>query len=191
MDNCKQRTNSVEFGINIIIQMTFIFIILGLFFMLYVTKLTEKVINYQFSEMINKFIIENYNKLTSNNEMSLNDKYLDILLEQYKKSGLMDSLIKYYNTPTKEREEHNNGIKDNIYTVMILLVLAIILSVIICKALCFNIPIFNMLGENVIIFLSVGIVEILFFIYIISKYIPIKPSFLSTYLKESIIKQLN
>jgi ABC-type transport system involved in cytochrome bd biosynthesis fused ATPase/permease subunit len=181
--NCKQQNYGVYFGLNLFTHATFLFIILGLFFLLYAFKLIENAVNNEFSKLVNEVIEKNINKI-SDEDMNL----LSILSNN--KNVVLTNLSNYFGQEDKVKSKHNKNISDGIYTIMVFLVLIIIIVFAVSKAYCGNIKTKKILLENVIIFTFVGIVEILFFTFIIKKFIPFKPSFLSVYLKESIEKNL-
>lgn len=67
----------------------------------------------------------------------------------------------------------------------ILLLLAVVYTIYrSCKTIEFK----QLMIENAITFLLVGIVEFIFFYYIVQKYIPIEPSMIKRYVMQSIVK---
>ena len=70
------------------------------------------------------------------------------------------------------------------------LVIIFILVIALNKALCHDVPLKHIIIENLIIFTGIGVVEFMFFKYIILKYIPIKPSFMLEYILDSAKKRI-
>jgi len=103
---------------------------------------------------------------------------------------------KTYGDLLKEYYKTDEG-SINISNKSLILVLTIVLSGIFLFLLFYvltltnscrkSIPIGKLLVENLFLFVLIGIFEALFFFYVAKKYIPVKPSYLTT----SIIKNLN
>jgi hypothetical protein len=179
--NCKR----MSFGLNLFTHVTFLFIILGLFFLIYASKIIDIAVNSHFSNFVEKFIYNNSNKVDEDSITLIS------LLSGNTINESLTNLSTYFSQADKSRYKHNKNISNSIFTIMIFLVLIIIIIYAINKIFGCDVKIKNILGENIIIFTFVGIIEILFFLFIIKKYIPIKPSFLSVYLKESLTRHLS
>ncbi len=102
----------------------------------------------------------------------------------------LDLLSRYYDQPEKVREINNKNIFKSLYMFITIFIVVFIIIIGISKLLCHKLPIKEILIENVIIFTGIGVVEFLFFYYIILKFIPTKPSFIASYTIESIKKKL-
>ena len=75
-----------------------------------------------------------------------------------------------------ERENNNGLVKSTLYIIITLLLLGLIFLIVLSKKMCTKVSYLSILKENIIIFIFVGIVEILFITNIIVHYIPAYPS---------------
>ena len=174
---CKQQKSFVNFTANISVHILFLFTILSVLFIKIISKLESQTINTELKTIISDSIDYNYNKLDLNQKILIKDGLKDVDLNK---------LIKLYNNENLTKELNNKGIYDSIYTAIILLIVILLIILLVSKRLCNNIPIKHILIENIIIFIGVGIVEYLFFKYIILNYIPVKPSFMMDYMVKKI-----
>lgn len=162
---------NLELIINILLHVFILFCILSLIFWFVISKLEKKSINDEINNNINNY----FNNLKSNlsdeekNDASKflnnNNKLLEILNNMYSKKDLLN-------------ENSNNWLKqtDFLYAFIIFFVLITILITIKYSCGINNFPIFGIIKENIVLFIGIGIIELLFFINIGSKYIPNKPS---------------
>lgn len=169
---CISHDYIAQFTINILTHIAFLIFILTMVFSFY----TEKIMTNSVNSQINKIIDENLDKKidgTVGENLSMivtllkklgyePKKYLDIA-----KNGLFES---------NSRDGHNKLIKNILYIFSFSLLFAVIFSFIVTKMLCTKIHLFDILVENFIIFFFVGIIELLFFKFIILKYVPTYPS---------------
>ena len=73
---------------------------------------------------------------------------------------------------------------------MLLLVILLVIIIVVSRLLCHQIPMKHIIIENLIIFAGIGVVEFLFFKNIILKYVPVQPSFIMSYLFNSVKNKL-
>ena len=102
----------------------------------------------------------------------------------------LDLLSKYYDRPDNLKNNNNNNIYKSMYMIITLFIIVFIIIIAISKLLCHTLPIKHILIENIIIFTGICIVEFVFFYYIILKFIPVKPSFIVSYVIEYTKKKL-
>lgn len=173
LTNCKQKKSFVNFTANISVHVLFLFSILSLLFIKIISKLESNTINDELKNVIADSINDNYNRLNLNQKIIINEgvKHIDF-----------KNLIKLYGTEDATKRLNNEGVYNSIYTAIILLIVILFIILLVSKKLCNNIPFKHILIENIIIFIGVGIIEYLFFKYIILKYIPVKPSFMMDYM---------
>jgi len=96
-------------------------------------------------------------------------------------------LQKYYEGESETNIIYNKGLITNLATVIGFLLISIITIYFIFKKSCGKCPkIFTLIGENLILFSVIGIIEYIFFIKFASKYIPIKPSLIIKTVNESL-----
>jgi hypothetical protein len=175
--NCNQKKSFVNFTANISIHVLFLFSILTILFIKIISKLESDTINDELKNVIADLIDDKYNKLNQDQKLLINEgiKYIDF-----------KNIIKLYDSEDVTRRLNNEGVYKSIYVAIASLIVILFIILLVSKKLCNNIPLKYILIENIIIFAGVGVVEYLFFKYIILKYIPVKPSFIMDYMIKKI-----
>jgi hypothetical protein len=148
--------------------------------MLIISKISSDAINTELSHLIN----ENINKQLD----SLSPLQKKFIKENIKDKGL-DKLSELYSDEDDTRKVNNYFVYSTLKITMIMLIVMFILIIATSRLLCHKLPLKSMFMENIIIFAFVGIIEFIFFKFIILKYIPVEPSFITKYLIERIKKQ--
>ena len=98
----------------------------------------------------------------------------------------LNTLLRIYQTPNEDRLINNAWVEKLIYVIVGLLVFVVIVAIVISKANCGKISVIEILSENILIFMFVGVVEFLFFTKIIINYIPAHPSTLTNIFVEQL-----
>jgi len=167
---CRTKQNSVNFGVNILAHCTFLLAIICSVFFLFTERIMSNAINNQIENLavdtINKF----YTESTPENQ-----KAIQLSLQH----AQLETALNIYQSQSEERLINNDWIEKLIYVIVGLLIVVVIIAILISKAHCGNISVIEILSENIVIFMCVGVVEFLFFTKIIIKYIPAYPSTLS------------
>lgn len=167
---CITKQNTVNFSVNILTHCTFLLAIICSVFFLFTEKIMSNAINNQIEELavdsINKF----YSESTPENQ-----KTIQLSLQH----AQLETILNIYQNQSEDRLINNAWIEKIIYIIVVLLILLVIVAILISKAHCGNISVVEILSENIVIFMFVGVVEFLFFTKIIIKYIPAYPSSLS------------
>ena len=173
---CTRKDNKIIFGINILTHVAFLFTILTCLFIFYTSKIVEDSVNNQIVDLID------YNIKSNNKENTAN------LLSYESLNFSVVKLKKIFSLENTERTGINNLVKSIMIVVITAFIIMLILTVLVAKNLCNNISVKEILIENIIIFVFIGIIEITFFLNIILKYIPSYPSTLSKIVINSIKK---
>jgi hypothetical protein len=173
LDSCKFRGQTVDFGINIYVHVLFLFIILSMLFIHIISKIESDAINNELSDLVSDGIQNNYTNLDNSNKEKIKS-VLDMVD--------LNTLSKLYDRDDKTRKINNNNVFKSIHMSLAVLAIIFILVIVLNKALCHNVPLKHIIIENLIIFTGIGIVEFMFFKYIILKYVPTKPSFMLEYI---------
>ena len=174
---CKPKSFYLNFGVNVFVQILFLFTILTALFTQIVTNLSSEHINSELSELINHSVdsqIDNMNPIEKN-----------LILLKLKENNI-DKLSKMYDTEDKTRKYNNYFVFSSLKFTIILLLTTLIIIIAVTRLLCYKLPMKHILIENIIIFTGIGIIEYMFFKYIILKYIPIEPSFITQYLLKTV-----
>jgi hypothetical protein len=175
-------------SLNTIMHVAILFLIISLFFFLYISHVEESALNGE--------IVDNVNKSLPTTLQDLNNKYNNSLYEATRNLPY-DELIKMYSQPYPENTLNNNWLKKAVALINILLwtivIMLIITSLIYTESGCRMSrakDILNIFLENFVVFICVGALELLFFEYIASKYIPAPPSVLVNSLYSSLQNNL-
>jgi hypothetical protein len=167
---CKNPDDKINFAVNIIIHVFILFCFLSVFFVMYITKIAKKSFDKEISHPIEDGLGEQFRKIKPDNKEKIKNvtKYLNF-----------DNLINYYSEPTKDYTTNNKWLNVVIVMINVFMVILIIAAYLFVKKSCNQcVPIGSIIGENLIIFGFIGLVEFMFFKYIAIKYIPVQPSVL-------------
>ena len=177
---CIVNNNNIHLILNLFTHITILFIILTCLFVFYSKKLIENTTN----DQVKKLIDGGFDKVFKSNLLDQNKKIKDVLnklnLEKYNN---------YFTEKNTERDNNNNLVFKSLYIIVGILLLGLIFLIILSKKMCSNVSYLSILKENIIIFLFVGIVEVLFITNIIIYYVPVYPSILSELLVKN-LKQI-
>ena len=174
---CITRQNSVNFGVNILTHCTFLLAIICSVFFLFTERIMSNAINNQIEDLAVDTIDKFYYESTPENK-----KAIQLSLQH----AQLETLLNIYKSPSDDRFITNEWIEKLIYVIVGLLILVVIIAILISKAHCGNISVIEILSENIVIFMFVGVVEFLFFTKIIIKYIPAYPSTLTNIFVEEL-----
>jgi len=179
---CVSRGNSINLGINVYIQILFLFTILSMLFIHVISKVETTAINDELQNLVSDGMLDNYNKLDNEDKQQIKS-VLDLIN--------LDVIEKMYDKEDTARKLNNEGVIRSIYIVLVILVVVFILVLALNKGLCHNVPLKHLLFENITIFACIGVVEFMFFKHIILKYVPTKPSFMSQYIVQKVKQMLS
>ena len=179
---CIPNKYLVELGTNTIVHITILFLILGLFFRFYVSKIVKSALESELEHLIHENISGSLHKnLTTEQQEKLN-----IIAT----SEGIEKINKYYDRPDKTVQNHNNWLFRDMFTITGILFALSILIILTSYMLCNKINVGHMLLENVLIFIGIGLVEFGFFTLVATKYVPAPPSLMVTSILESLDKSL-
>jgi hypothetical protein len=165
--------NTADIIINVIIHSFILFVFLSLFFFLYISKIEKDELSNQTEEICKRvpMILDTLKKEDKNNIIdwkSVRQKAIEEL--NYDDIDITDYI-----------GNNNQGLK---YTTIIIgssmFFLAFTIYIYYAYFLKQDIDISYIIKENIAIFISIGIIEFLFFTKVSSKYVPILPSQIST-----------
>lgn len=193
-----------ELAFNILLHITILFIILSIFFMYYISKISSTIIN----DEIKHLIEDSFNKLSknisdaknnSNNKFYVATNYdqIKIIKEQLTnklKKENIDIPYDYYIKLLSEEDILRKNINNEVFfyikfTMTLLSLMLFLFTFYLISTKSINMNHFKEICiENVLTFILVGIIELLFFSFIAIKYIPIEPSLLMTSFIDSLTK---
>ena len=161
-----------EFLLNLSMHALILFSFISIFFYFYVATLTKTVFNNEIIHLIESSFSEKIDKLKENKYIN---KLIDILP--------IEKLKKIYKNPDPVIAVRNNNLFNTILFINIFCWLIYITIVLVLQNGCdTKIDMKGMIIENLIMFIFIGIVEYLFFTRIAIKYVPVKPSFITSQL---------
>jgi hypothetical protein len=169
-NTCPKPSFAINYSINIALHIVILFGVLSALFTLYISEIIKEHIEEQLHDVIKDNLKESLNKLPEDRKQNLKLSLRTLPLEQ---------LIKLNAEPSKAVSEHNKWLFILIGAINLFLMIAVVLTVGLLSGVCGQcVPIGWLLAENALIFTFVGIVEFLFFKFIILKYVPAPPSLL-------------
>lgn len=162
---CNKKYRTDEWIIDIYIHIIILLIILSIAFWKIISKTEVKSIQGEVKNQISNVLSKNVATGQTKTAMS---------------SIPYDKLLKIYNgKPSKNIEDHNNSLlRLNITIICVLIITFVILWTVLSINCGKCIPVGKIFIENIGLFVLIGVIEVLFFINIASKYVPVKPSFM-------------
>ena len=185
MKNRISQNNIVEFIVNCILHMIILFTILIVFFLFYVNNFGKKMYEKNISKHYIPFIKNYIDNLSVLEKKSL----LNFL---YLNSENIETLKEISNQESEKIRLNDQWLRKLCYTIVILSTLFLSLNIVIVVYIYKKkINIKEILIENLCTFFFAGIIEILFFVFIVTKYRPINISefinVFSTQLKKNLV----
>jgi hypothetical protein len=178
-----QHDGGFQIVINCILHAAILMTILGVFFINYISPVEDKQYRKEISSIFNHELTSSLDKLTGvQKQIAL--KSIDQMP--------MDSLKKIFSEKSKEVQVNNQWLQITIWSVVAFLYIVLAALLILYYTHCgsrFNFG--HILLENIIIFLCVGAIELSFFMFIASRYIPVDPSLIAVTFVETIKKSFN
>ena len=139
--------------------------------MVYISNIMRSTILDNFKNIINDGVMTYINSRSAQELVVFNS-----ILIQNKQT--MDNMLLEYSQPAEATTVNNKWVRNLIiYTIVALFVLLITIVLIIKFRCGYDIHLIRIIIINLIIFTFVGIIEYLFFINVIVKYVPVKPSY--------------
>jgi len=202
-----------NFIVNMILHSLILFSFLSLFFAFFISvkaketfkeelislfnssfdNITDPVINNidvkVISELINNTIKSSNLKNINNNLNKLFNENAILLASPVLKNVQFNKLIKHFSKENSTIEAMNTGLMNNVLTINILLWSVFVIGIILLSK-CYDIHIYEIIIENLLTFLIIGLAEFLFFTQIAANYIPIAPSFMTQQLLETVKNKL-
>ena len=158
---------SDEWIVDIFIHLVILVLVLSVAFWIFIAPMEKK----EFSEQIKKQISNSMEGAFKNLDPE-NAKSLSVIN--------FDTLSKYYSRPDKTTKVYNNWLKkSNIILVGVLLFSLGLVWALLTFSCQKCVPFGRILLENFALFVCIGAVEVMFFLKVASKFIPVKPSYMA------------
>jgi len=178
--SCKIAPKSISLIISILLHILILLVIISTFYFLYVAKVAKKSFQTEIKHAVDDNLIPSIRKSDTNGQIKkiLKDANLETLKEHFKIESDITNL-------------QNDWLLKVNYGVVIGSLFLLIVSVFILYFSCGKVPYITILLENTVLFSLIAVVEVVFFLYVGSKFIPTKPSLLMKTFVESLEKNLN
>ncbi len=164
---CLKSTKSDKFILDVYIHIMILVVILSIGFWVLIAptekKSFEREINSQMKVAISGILDENPT------------------ITKDLKSGLpiFKTMSKYYSRPDSTTQDYNTWLKRvNILVIVILIVNFLFLWLLLRFSCGRCVPVRQVFAENIFLFICIGIIEVIFFLKVASKFIPVTPSFM-------------
>jgi hypothetical protein len=172
IEKCGEFDTAQSFIINISFHVVILFILLSGLFIFYISH----VIRDTFDSQINGLLRDSLNDYYDGLEPNMQDEF-DKLVDGFDFGPLLKE-TKGYSDATNV---NNMWVHQFMISTSVVGIIVVMIMIMMLKYYCnYNIYLVRILIMNLAIFFFVGIIELVFFIKISTKYIPVMPSFLIT-----------
>jgi hypothetical protein len=177
-NSCFPANNTQNMIFNIGVNVTILFTILSIFFILVISKVSHKAINHEFVNLMDDKLQPHINQVFR--------EYPELLpfTSQLSSSKIFtneDITVKY----------NNKWQYITMYMTIAFLILLTVVYPLVLKYMCGTcIPIKDIIILNITIFIFIGIIEYMFFTHVAMKFIPVKPSVITVSLLNDVKKIL-
>lgn len=182
MESCTAPASfNTTFFLNCLIHMLILFTVLTVFFVVYISRLEVR----SFQKEIGGLLGVQMDKAFA----SLSPEKKKVFLEGLQNVDL-DKLQELYAKPANVLVINNKWLRTVAYTVIVCLMVITVLTIILLRVscrLCVNLN--ELLLENAVIFIFVGMIEIGFFLFIASRYVPVAPSTMTSTMIDELKKK--
>ena len=164
---CVKATKSDEWILDLYIHIMILVIVLSIAFWFLIAPSEKK----SFTDEITRQVDSSVKDIL--------DKNPDIIKAIKPEVNILETMSKYYSKPDSVTEDYNRWLKRvNIIIIIVLIVNFLILWLLLRFSCGRCIPIGKIFAENIFLFICIGIVEIIFFLKVASKFVPVTPSFM-------------
>ena len=171
---------SINVPMNILMHITILFSFLTIAFIVYISKVEKSAFHSEIKNNIQKGL----NNIL--NDPSVNKQEVLYILEKIP----FEYLLNQYQYPTEYSTNNNKMLITQSIIIMVGLFLLLVSIVSISYLSCQKcVPVWSIIKENILTFIIIGMVELLFFYFVAMHYIPIKPSTI-TYTVIDILKKI-
>ena len=165
IENCINISD--EWIVDIFIHLVILVLVLSVAFWMFIAPMEKKEFSRQIKEQISNSMKGAFNNLKQTDIEHLSHINFDIL-------------SKYYSRPDKTTQVYNSWLKKSNIILVIVLLFSLGLVWALLSFSCQKcVPIGRILLENIALFVCIGAVEVVFFLKVASKFIPVKPSYMA------------
>ena len=187
MMSCSKISQHFSLGLNSVIHVLILFMFLTVLYFIIISPLSKDVFEHEIKGEVSKSV----KKAVAEIPDDAREYIANIINTDIDGRTGLDIIADQYSKPSAVVEEHNKWIQITSIEIITVLVCCLIVVLLVLKVSCNKCTgIMDILKENIITFIFVGIVEYLFFTKIAFKYVPAPPSTLVTTLLETFKKNL-
>ena len=159
---------------SVVLHTFLLFTFLSILFWTYISKVEHKTLSREIDNAIEK----------SFKNVKIPEDYFTPEIYNYLKA--------FFSGENITNEKNNDVLVQYNITIIILLFVFLICIIFVRYVVCGqSIDIMEIIGENAIVLIIVGIIEFFFFKYIASKYVPVLPSYLPTVFEDALNQKLS
>jgi hypothetical protein len=115
----------------------------------------------------------------------------DVIKAMKPQKNILETMSKYYSKPDSTTKDYNTWLKRvNIIIIVVLIVNFFILWILLRFSCGRCVPVKKIFMENIFLFLCIGIIEVIFFLKVASKFVPVTPSFMTNTFIDGLKKEL-
>lgn len=167
---------------SVILHVLLLFIFLTIFFWTVIRNAESKSLYNELNQTIDKtFKNVNIMNLIQNQDVSLQENEIKIV------NGIKKYFDGYFSVEDQTYKNNNSQLLSFNIIIIILIAFSLFATIFVRYLICGKtINILEIIGENIFILLLVGAIEYFFFMQIASKFVPVKPSYLTDVVKNKI-----
>jgi len=170
MSSCVNSSDLLDFVFNGALHAVILLCIVSAFFFLYISKLSQSIFEKEIGGIIEDNLVGMLNQV--------NIKTNGVTKNTLKSISSWDKILKHYQGRKDTTIQTQNKWLKIITGLCVVFLIIFIVSIILTTRFSCNIciPWVHILLENIVLFLGVGVIEIGFFMFIASKFVPSPPS---------------
>jgi VIT1/CCC1 family predicted Fe2+/Mn2+ transporter len=173
--------------ISVVVQVTFVFTFLVIFYFLYVIKVEQDDFKEQINLIVDNLILDVKDEISSlivdKGTEKIKKEDMEVLIY-----GIIDTIEEKNTISSKEMVEtinsNNNKLKNNIYKILIFILIGVFILLVLFRCL----PIYTITKESLITVFFIAITELVFLTFISGKYISADPNKIKNILGTTIKK---
>jgi hypothetical protein len=158
---CYPNNKLIDKTINVILHTTILFVILSIVFVYHGSNIIKSTTNNSLDKLIKDNLSITLNSLSKSDQADLKQKL---------KTVDFKTLLTFYNIEDKTTKTYNDWLFKCTFIICVFLIIIVVLLVITADSLCSPVNIKHLLVENIVVLFGVQFIEIIFFIFIVSKY---------------------
>lgn len=176
---CIKSTKTDKWILDVYIHIMILVIVLSIAFWMLIAPTEKRTFEGEITNQVN------------NSMKGILDKNRSILKSMKPNVNIFETMSKYYSKPDSTIKVYNTWLKRvNIVIILILIINFFILWLLMRFSCGRCVPVRQIFMENIFLFMCIGIIEVIFFLKVASKFVPITPSFMANTVIDGLKKNL-